>query len=147
MLDSIIFNPIFNRDSQFTAFPYSRYSDYFDAIKPRKGGSDAVHNPIDAHLLIRHLATGWPAPKSSLENFQLLMAIAGIKFGTEIRFKSYFYSVHFRILKHQRRKREITRWKRFYWNGSHLPDCNLQAKLQPNFSGDFLMQNNFQEIV
>lgn len=36
-----------------------------------------MQNPIDAHLLIRHLATGWPALKKSLEKFHDLMEIAG----------------------------------------------------------------------
>lgn len=43
-----------------------RYVESFEAVRPSQGGSQAMNHPIDAHLLIRHIAIGWPTLKRSL---------------------------------------------------------------------------------
>ena len=47
--------------------PYGRYVRSFDDIRPPEGGSEAMHNPISAHLLVRHIALGWPQLKRALD--------------------------------------------------------------------------------
>lgn len=38
-----------------------------------KGGSEAMQNPINAHLLVRHLALGWPAVDRALRSLLTTM--------------------------------------------------------------------------